>query len=64
MLAALLGSSLAGPALAAGRPQPFSLQVLCWNMHHGRGTDDRIDLPRQAAVITAAKADIVALQEV
>ncbi|MFM7167762.1 MAG: endonuclease/exonuclease/phosphatase family protein [Planctomycetaceae bacterium] len=64
MLAALLGSSLAGPALAAGRPQPFSLQVLCWNIHHGRGTDDRIDLPRQAAVITAAKADIVALQEV
>lgn len=67
-LTALLAGSLVRPAVipvpAASRAKPISLQVLCWNMHHGRGTDNRIDLPRQAAVITATKADIVALQEV
>lgn len=40
------------------------LKILCWNIHHGRGMDDRIDLDRIAAVIAAEKPDLVALQEV
>jgi endonuclease/exonuclease/phosphatase family metal-dependent hydrolase len=41
-----------------------SLRVHCWNIHHGAGTDGRIDLERIAAVIRDAKPDVVALQEV
>lgn len=40
------------------------LTLLCWNIHHGRGMDGRIDLERIAGVIAAAKPDVVALQEV
>lgn len=39
-------------------------RVLTYNIHHGEGTDGRIDLPRIAAVIKAANPDLVALQEV
>jgi endonuclease/exonuclease/phosphatase family metal-dependent hydrolase len=49
---------LVAPVLA----QP--LKVVCWNIHHGRGLDERIDLERIAAVIAAEKPDVVALQEV
>lgn len=34
-----------------------------FNLRHGLGTDGRIDLARVAEVITACRADIVALQE-
>ncbi len=40
------------------------LRVLCYNIHHGEGTDGKVDLPRLAAVIRAANPDLVALQEV
>ncbi len=40
------------------------LRVMCWNIHHGEGVDDRLDLERIAAVIRSVKPDIVALQEV
>jgi endonuclease/exonuclease/phosphatase family metal-dependent hydrolase len=40
------------------------LKVVCWNIHHGRGSDERIDLDRIAAVIAAETPDIVALQEI
>lgn len=41
-----------------------ALRVLCWNLHHGVGEDGKLDLPRIANVIAAAKPDLVALQEV
>jgi endonuclease/exonuclease/phosphatase family metal-dependent hydrolase len=41
-----------------------TLRVLSYNIHHGRGTDGTIDLPRLARVIRLADADLVALQEV
>lgn len=41
-----------------------SLRVLCWNIHHGAGTDGRIDIERIAAVIRGTKPDVVAFQEV
>lgn len=51
------------PARLPANPQN-SLRVLCWNIHHGEGLDGKLDLPRIAAVIRAAKPDVVALQEV
>lgn len=51
--------------LRAARPDAAAtLRVLSYNIHHGRGTDSAIDLPRLARVIRAADADLVALQEV
>ena len=43
---------------------PRVLRVLSYNMHHGEGVDGRLDLPRIARVITRARPDVVALQEV
>ena len=43
---------------------PVQVQVLSYNIHHGEGVDGRFDLERQAAVIRASGADLVALQEV
>lgn len=76
LLAASLAAPLASPAQAIccdERQQPDQnpasvshqpLQILCWNIHHGRGTDELINLERQAAVINSSAADAVALQEV
>jgi endonuclease/exonuclease/phosphatase family metal-dependent hydrolase len=51
-------------AAAADEPEALEIRVLCYNIHHGRGTDDQIDLNRIARVIELAKPDLVALQEV
>ncbi len=40
------------------------LRMLSYNIRHGRGMDDRIDLERIAAVIRSVSPDLVALQEV
>ena len=39
------------------------LKVMSYNIHHGEGTDRRLDLERIAAVIADSGADIVALHE-
>lgn len=44
--------------------EPVSVRVLCYNIHHGEGTDGKVDLERLAGLIKAAKPDLVALQEV
>lgn len=44
--------------------EPGRLRVLCYNIHHGEGTDGKVDLPRIAEVIRGAEPDVVALQEV
>ena len=61
ILAALLG--FASMAQAAD-DSPRTLSVLCYNIHHGEGTDGKLDLGRIARVIKEAKPDLVALQEV
>lgn len=43
---------------------PFRVKVLCYNIHHGRGTDDKVDIERIAKVIQSVDPDLVALQEV
>ena len=45
-------------------PQSQSLRVVSYNIKHGRGNDDKVDLERTASVLRTLKADIVALQEV
>lgn len=42
----------------------LQLRVLCYNIHHGRGIDGKVDLERIAEVIRRVKPDLVALQEV
>ena len=41
-----------------------TLRVLSYNIHHGEGTDGKLDLERIARLILDSKADLVALQEV
>ena len=49
---------------AARESKAATLRVMTYNIHHGEGTDGKLDLARIARVITEAKPDIVALQEV
>lgn len=59
-----------GIALAIALPvllsaaEPTRVRVLSYNIHHGEGTDGKLDLERIARVITSVTPDIVALQEV
>lgn len=69
-LTATLRRSLlvAGLLIAAGTPQPTSaqstLRIAAYNIRHGQGTDDRVDLSRIAEVLRALDADVITLQEV
>lgn len=40
------------------------IRVMSYNIHHGEGLDQKLDLPRIAKLILDERADIVALQEV
>ena len=42
----------------------ISLRIMTYNIRHGAGMDDVIDLDRQASVINNAMPDVVGLQEV
>jgi endonuclease/exonuclease/phosphatase family metal-dependent hydrolase len=44
--------------------QPLKVRVLTYNIHHGEGTDGKLDLERIAGVIRSVEPDVVALQEV
>ena len=44
--------------------QAAPLRVMVWNIHHGQGTDGRVDLERIAEVIRKESPDVVMLQEV
>ncbi len=41
-----------------------SFKVMTYNIHHGQGTDGKLDLARIAGIIDSADCDIVGLQEV
>ncbi len=53
-----------GNALGAETNSTSGFRVMTYNLHHGEGTDGRVDLERIAAVIRQERADVVALQEV
>lgn len=61
--ATTLAATGAWAATQSAPPTP-RLRVLTYNLHHGEGTDGRVDLERIAKVIVAAQPDLVALQEV
>lgn len=64
LLYLLLGSVLwAAAADGGGEPEP-RFRVMTYNIHHGEGLDGKVDLQRTVDLMQAAKADIVALQEV
>lgn len=64
LLFALLTCAAAVGADPPDRSKRSTVRVLCYNIHHGEGTDGKVDLPRVARVIKAADPDLVALQEV
>jgi endonuclease/exonuclease/phosphatase family metal-dependent hydrolase len=51
-----------GSAAAGGQPQTF--RVMTFNIQHGRGLDNVVDLERTASVILQERADVAGLQEV
>ncbi len=62
-----LWSWLSSPALAVDTPPakaPFRFRAMTYNIHHGEGTDGKVDLQRIADLIRQEQADLVALQEV
>jgi len=69
VLCLVAGLAVASPAAIGAQPTDAAsgtavLRVLCYNIHHGRGMDDRVDLQRIADVIRRVQPDLVALQEV
>ena len=63
-LALLAVAIFLGITGAEDRPAKRTLRVLTYNIHHGRGVDGKVDLPRLAKVIADVEPDLVALQEV
>lgn len=49
---------------AAKSPSEIKMKVVSYNIKHGRGNDDRLDLARTASVLKRLGPDIVGLQEV
>lgn len=60
----LLLFGFTGVGIADDARDAKSLRILSYNIHHGEGTDGKLDLARIAGVIKASQADVVALQEV
>lgn len=53
------------PAAAAEESSAGTeLRVMAYNIHHGEGTDGRLDLERIARIVLEAKPDVVCIQEV
>ncbi|MCC7184688.1 MAG: endonuclease/exonuclease/phosphatase family protein [Acidobacteria bacterium] len=57
-------AALAVAAVSLGAMQPVGLRVASYNIKHGRGNDNVVDLERTARVLRALSPDIVGLQEV
>ncbi|PQO30654.1 endonuclease [Blastopirellula marina] len=53
-----------GVASAAIAEEPTRIRVVSYNIHHGEGTDGKLDLSRIAQVLSDAQPDIIVLQEV
>lgn len=60
----MLQYTAAGCAASAPSSGPVTFRVMTFNIHHGEGTDGRIDVGRIVKLIEAQHADIVAIQEV
>lgn len=60
----LFGCTTIAPDPAPEPASSLTWRVVSYNIRHGRGMDDRLDLERTAAVLRRVDPDIVALQEV
>ncbi|MFP4499436.1 MAG: endonuclease/exonuclease/phosphatase family protein [Candidatus Hydrogenedentota bacterium] len=60
--AGIVTALFAAVPVLADAPDP--IRVVSYNIHHGEGTDGRVDLQRIAGVIEALAPDVVCLQEV
>jgi endonuclease/exonuclease/phosphatase family metal-dependent hydrolase len=58
------GCARATQETTADVPESVTWRVVSYNIRHGRGMDDRVDLERTARVLRRLDADIIALQEV
>ncbi|HEX9698842.1 MAG TPA: endonuclease/exonuclease/phosphatase family protein [Acidobacteriota bacterium] len=54
----------AGGGVVANPQEPVRLRILAYNVHHGAGNDEVLDLERIAALIRSLEPDLVALQEI
>ena len=54
----------AGTTGTGRQPAPATIRVASYNIKHGRGNDNVVDLARTAGVLRALAPDIVGLQEV
>jgi endonuclease/exonuclease/phosphatase family metal-dependent hydrolase len=67
-LSGVVTSFLAAFAIVLGTPEvgvsQSTLRVVSYNIKHGRGMDDEVDLVRIAEVLRALDADVITLQEV
>ena len=59
----LLAVAVSGGADPAGK-SPVTLRILTYNIHHGAGNDEVLDLERIARLIRSLDPHLVALQEV
>jgi endonuclease/exonuclease/phosphatase family metal-dependent hydrolase len=67
LLVALVATLVTGTGTAsavAGAPPARPLRVATFNIHHGVGLDNVLDLERIAATVESTGADVVGLQEV
>ena len=67
LLLALFATIVAGTGTAAGvpgAPPPRPLRVATFNIHHGVGLDNVLDLERIAATVESTGVEVVGLQEV
>jgi len=65
LLFALLTSFLLiSSRMAYSQAEGMEIRMLTYNIRHGAGMDDKVDLNRQAAVIQGTQPDVVGLQEV
>ena len=40
------------------------MKILTYNIRHGRGMDDKVDIERIASVLAVSEADLICLQEI
>lgn len=64
ILFSLVGSACRPAAVNQEASPPDTLRILAYNIHHGEGMDEVIDLGRIAELIREVDPDLVALQEV
>ena len=64
LLNLLMLSMLTSGCSTVSHTKTETLTVLTYNIHHGEGTDGKLDLERIARIIRSVDPDLVALQEV